>query len=156
MASSKRSPILPMVPHLSPSVHLYRMKVSCMISKSRTKQYCPFRTSLDISALTSPPFQGTFWYHSHFRNQYCDGLRGALIIYDPNDPHKSLYDIDNGERDISRDPGILTETSLETIRLSHLLTGTTIFLRMPPKSRKLINWSEGLPVMTCTDRSPQP
>ncbi|KAF8956258.1 laccase [Flammula alnicola] len=35
---------------------------------------------------------GTFWYHSHFGAQYCDGMRGALVIYDPNDPQKSLYD----------------------------------------------------------------
>ncbi|GLB40732.1 putative multicopper oxidase family protein [Lyophyllum shimeji] len=38
---------------------------------------------------------GTFWYHSHFRTQYCDGLRGPLVIYDPNDPHKALYDVDD-------------------------------------------------------------
>ncbi|KAF8272429.1 laccase [Lactarius quietus] len=38
---------------------------------------------------------GTFWYHSHYVNQYCDGLRGPLVIYDPNDPHASLYDIDD-------------------------------------------------------------
>ncbi|KAI0281106.1 Cupredoxin [Russula aff. rugulosa BPL654] len=38
---------------------------------------------------------GTFWYHSHFKNQYCDGLRGPLIIYDPDDPHKCLYDVDD-------------------------------------------------------------
>lgn len=42
-------------------------------------------------------FKGTYWYHSHYRAQYCDGLRGALVIYDPNDPHRRLYDIDNGE-----------------------------------------------------------
>ena len=47
------------------------------------------------------PFQGTFWYHSHFKNQYCDGLRGPMIIYDPEDPHMSLYDIDNGKTDLS-------------------------------------------------------
>ncbi|KAH9963477.1 laccase [Lactifluus volemus] len=38
---------------------------------------------------------GTYWYHSHFKNQYCDGLRGALIIDDPNDPQQHLYDVDN-------------------------------------------------------------
>jgi iron transport multicopper oxidase len=43
--------------------------------------------------------QGTFWYHSHFQNQYCDGLRGALVVYDPNDPHADLYDIDDGKRE---------------------------------------------------------
>ncbi|KAH9168159.1 laccase [Lactarius sanguifluus] len=38
---------------------------------------------------------GTYWYHSHFQAQYCDGLRGPLVIYDPDDPHASLYDVDN-------------------------------------------------------------
>ncbi|KAI9462679.1 laccase C [Russula earlei] len=38
---------------------------------------------------------GTYWYHSHFQNQYCDGLRGPLVIYDPQDPHGRLYDIDD-------------------------------------------------------------
>ncbi|KAJ7265428.1 laccase [Mycena haematopus] len=40
---------------------------------------------------------GTFWYHSHLSTQYIDGLRGPLVIYDPNDPHKSLYDVDNAD-----------------------------------------------------------
>ncbi|KAF7365969.1 Multicopper oxidase/laccase [Mycena venus] len=38
---------------------------------------------------------GTYWYHSHLSTQYCDGLRGAMVVYDPNDPHLSLYDVDN-------------------------------------------------------------
>jgi iron transport multicopper oxidase len=38
---------------------------------------------------------GTYWYHSHFKNQYCDGLRGPLVIYDKNDPHRDLYDVDD-------------------------------------------------------------
>ncbi|KAJ7919626.1 laccase [Mycena leptocephala] len=37
----------------------------------------------------------TFWYHSHLSTQYCDGLRGPLVIYDPNDPQKYLYDVDD-------------------------------------------------------------
>ncbi|KAI0258277.1 laccase [Gloeopeniophorella convolvens] len=40
---------------------------------------------------------GTYWYHSHYRNQYCDGLRGALVIYDPDDPQADLYDVDDAE-----------------------------------------------------------
>ncbi len=43
---------------------------------------------------------GTFWYHSHLSLQYCDGLRGAMIVYDPEDPHADLYDVDDGKRDI--------------------------------------------------------
>nr|AEL16568.1 laccase [Cerrena sp. CTL-2011] len=38
---------------------------------------------------------GTYWYHSHLSTQYCDGLRGAFVVYDPADPHKDLYDVDD-------------------------------------------------------------
>ncbi|KAF7364191.1 Laccase I [Mycena sanguinolenta] len=44
---------------------------------------------------TLRPVPGTYWYHSHLSTQYCDGLRGPLVIYDPNDPQKHLYDVDN-------------------------------------------------------------
>ncbi|KAF8259963.1 laccase 1 precursor [Lactarius quietus] len=44
---------------------------------------------------------GTYWYHGHFKNQYCDGLRGALIIEDPDDPQRYLYDIDDDSTVIS-------------------------------------------------------
>ncbi|KAH6899593.1 laccase 2 precursor [Coprinopsis sp. MPI-PUGE-AT-0042] len=40
---------------------------------------------------------GTFWYHSHHESQYCDGLRGAMVVYDPEDPHLDKYDVDNEE-----------------------------------------------------------
>nr|BAA28668.1 bilirubin oxidase [Trachydermella tsunodae] len=42
-----------------------------------------------------PDQAGTFWYHSHLSTQYCDGLRGPIVVYDPNDPHADLYDVDN-------------------------------------------------------------
>ncbi|KIK53297.1 hypothetical protein GYMLUDRAFT_250550 [Collybiopsis luxurians FD-317 M1] len=38
---------------------------------------------------------GTFWYHSQLSVQYVDGLRGAIVIYDPEDPHAELYDVDD-------------------------------------------------------------
>jgi len=34
-----------------------------------------------------PDQAGTFWYHSHYSTQYCDGLRGAFVVYDLLDPH---------------------------------------------------------------------
>lgn len=40
---------------------------------------------------------GTYWYHSHTSAQFGDGLRGPLIVEDPNDPQKSLYDQDLDE-----------------------------------------------------------
>jgi iron transport multicopper oxidase len=42
-----------------------------------------------------PDQAGTFWYHSHLGVQYCDGLRGPLVVYDPDDPQAHLYDIDD-------------------------------------------------------------
>ncbi|KAI9701198.1 MAG: hypothetical protein M1836_001867 [Candelina mexicana] len=35
---------------------------------------------------------GTYWYHSHNNGQYPDGLRGALIVHDPDSPYKDQYD----------------------------------------------------------------
>ncbi|TFK21956.1 laccase 9 [Coprinopsis marcescibilis] len=46
-------------------------------------------------AFTDESASGTFWYHSHFGTQYCDGLRGPIVIYDPNDHYKHLYDVDD-------------------------------------------------------------
>ncbi|KAF2469772.1 iron transport multicopper oxidase FET3 precursor [Lindgomyces ingoldianus] len=35
---------------------------------------------------------GTYWYHSHTKGQYPDGIRAPLIVHDPDSPHKDLYD----------------------------------------------------------------
>ena len=43
---------------------------------------------------------GTFWYHSHLSGQYCDGLRGPLVVYDDDDPYADMYDVDDGGADI--------------------------------------------------------
>jgi iron transport multicopper oxidase len=59
---------------------------------------CPIATGNSFLYNFTPTNQaGTFWYHSHLSTQYCDGLRGPMVIYDPNDPHASLYDVDDGE-----------------------------------------------------------
>ncbi|TFK71717.1 laccase 5 [Pluteus cervinus] len=42
-----------------------------------------------------PNQAGTFWYHSHYSTQYCDGLRGPFVVYDPSDPHRRMYDVDD-------------------------------------------------------------
>ncbi|KAI3602856.1 laccase [Moniliophthora roreri] len=42
------------------------------------------------------PDPGTYWYHSHISVQYCDGLRGPLVVYDPKDPYRHWYDVDDG------------------------------------------------------------
>ena len=88
-----------MVSILSPSAPLYHTKAFCMTSRSQANRYFPFYMVVRCRQAHLYAFQGTFWYHSHFGAQYCDGLRGALIIDDPDDPHMSLYDVDNGECD---------------------------------------------------------
>ncbi|KAJ7771003.1 laccase 1 [Mycena maculata] len=63
---------------------------------------CPIAANNSFLYDFTPSGQaGTFWYHSHLSTQYCDGLRGPLIIYDPNDPHKDLYDVDDASTIIS-------------------------------------------------------
>ncbi|KAJ6562240.1 laccase 16 [Mycena capillaripes] len=38
---------------------------------------------------------GTYWFHSHLSTQYIDGERGTLVISDPDDPQKSMWDYDD-------------------------------------------------------------
>ncbi|KAJ7593841.1 laccase [Mycena floridula] len=57
---------------------------------------CPIISGHNFNYNFSVPDQaGTFWWHAHDNLQYCDGLRGPLVIYDDDDPHKTLYDIDD-------------------------------------------------------------
>ncbi|KAG1780860.1 laccase [Suillus placidus] len=48
-----------------------------------------------LHSFSAPNQAGTYWYHSHYSVQYCDGLRGALVIYDPQDPLAYMYDVDD-------------------------------------------------------------
>lgn len=58
---------------------------------------CPIAANSSFLYNFTPTEQaGTFWYHSHLGTQYCDGLRGPLVIYDPDDPYLDLYDVDDG------------------------------------------------------------
>ncbi|KAG1895235.1 laccase [Suillus fuscotomentosus] len=48
-----------------------------------------------LHSFSAPNQAGTYWYHSHYSVQYCDGLRGPLVIYDPDDPLAYMYDVDD-------------------------------------------------------------
>ena len=39
---------------------------------------------------------GTYWYHSHSRGQYPDGLRGQFVVNDPENPYLGQYDAEVG------------------------------------------------------------
>ncbi|EJD07349.1 laccase [Fomitiporia mediterranea MF3/22] len=63
---------------------------------------CPIVPGHSYTYNFSCPVQsGTYWYHSHLSTQYCDGLSGPLVIYDPEDPLKFLYDVDDESTVIS-------------------------------------------------------
>ncbi|KAK7464894.1 hypothetical protein VKT23_006103 [Stygiomarasmius scandens] len=62
----------------------------------------PFVTNCPVGPNTTYTYEvplgnqtGTYWYHSQLSVQYLDGLRGPLIIYDPEDPLADLYDVDD-------------------------------------------------------------
>ena len=58
---------------------------------------CPIAPNTSFLYNFAVPDQtGTYWYHSHYAAQYGDGLRGPFVIYDPDDPNASLYDVDDG------------------------------------------------------------
>ncbi|KIJ21197.1 laccase [Paxillus involutus ATCC 200175] len=57
---------------------------------------CPLRPDdAFVYNFTATGQTGTYWYHSHSANQYCDGLRGPVVIYDVADPLGHMYDVDD-------------------------------------------------------------
>ncbi|KAK7042848.1 multicopper oxidase/laccase [Favolaschia claudopus] len=83
---------------LSSSIHwhgLFQRKSSWADGASFVTQ-CPIAANDSfLYTFSSADQAGTYWYHSHLSTQYCDGLRGAMVIYDPADPNRSLYDVDD-------------------------------------------------------------
>ncbi|KAH9990789.1 Cupredoxin [Russula vinacea] len=90
---------------------------------------------------------GTYWYHSHFSNQYCDGLRGALIIYDPDDPQSYLYDYDDADTVITLADWyhyLSTDAPLVPAFTSTLINGVGRYLGGPSNiSLAVVNVQQG-------------
>ncbi|KAI0849334.1 putative ferroxidase [Daldinia vernicosa] len=53
---------------------------------------CPLPPDHSVKYRFYADAPGTYWYHSHSMGQYPDGLRGPLIIHDPDDPYQDDYD----------------------------------------------------------------
>ncbi|KAF2995226.1 hypothetical protein E8E13_002310 [Curvularia kusanoi] len=53
---------------------------------------CEIQPGLSFTYNFTVDQPGTYWYHSHTRGQYPDGLRGPLIVKDPENPFKDQYD----------------------------------------------------------------
>ena len=69
-------------------VHNLRFVNQCPIPPNSTFLYSfTFLTLLHfLTVVTRYEFStagqtGNFWYHSHLSTQYCDGLRGAFVVY---------------------------------------------------------------------------
>ncbi|KAJ7434461.1 laccase [Mycena latifolia] len=85
---------------------------------------------------------GTFWYHSHLATQYCDGLRGPLVVYDPDDPHADLYDVDDESTVITLADCILYSRSTQTL-ISTLINGLGRFAGGPTSQLAVISVTSG-------------
>jgi iron transport multicopper oxidase len=53
---------------------------------------CEIQPGLSFTYNFTVDQPGTYWYHSHTKGQYPDGLRGPLIVKDPENPFKDQYD----------------------------------------------------------------
>jgi len=82
----------------STSIHwhgFFQARTSGMDGPSFVNQ-CPIAPGAEFDYVFDTAGQtGNYWYHSHLSTQYCDGLRGAFVVYDPDDPLKHLYDVDD-------------------------------------------------------------
>ncbi|KAJ7920599.1 laccase 3 [Mycena leptocephala] len=83
----------------STSIHwhgFFQARTSGMDGPSFVNQ-CPIAPGTTFDYVFDTAGQtGNYWYHSHLSTQYCDGLRGAFVVYDPKDPLGHLYDVDDG------------------------------------------------------------
>ncbi|EKD17492.1 uncharacterized protein L3040_006607 [Drepanopeziza brunnea f. sp. 'multigermtubi'] len=78
----------------STSLHfhgLFQNGTAAMDGPSYVTQ-CPIQPGSSFTYNFTAQQSGTYWYHSHTRGQYPDGLRGALIIHDPEFPYQDRVD----------------------------------------------------------------
>lgn len=53
---------------------------------------CPIPANASFTYSFNITQPGTYWYHSHVDAQYPDGLRGPLIVHDPENPYAAQFD----------------------------------------------------------------
>ncbi|KAF8073914.1 laccase [Lyophyllum atratum] len=111
---------------------------------------CPIAANDSFLYDFSVPNQaGTFWYHSHLATQYCDGLRGPFIVYDPNDPHRSKYDVDDESTvltlsDWYHEPAkVADETGIPSTPYSTLINGKGRYVNGTAVPLSVVNVTKG-------------
>ncbi|KAF8168829.1 laccase [Mycena galopus ATCC 62051] len=138
--------------YLSTSIHwhgLFQKNTSWADGVSFVTQ-CPIVPDHSFLYQFSAPGQaGTYWYHSHLSTQYCDGVRGPLVIYDPEDPHKYLYDIDDASTVITladwyHYPSKTAPPPNFPVSNSTLINGLGRYKGGPPSPLAVVNVKHGL------------
>lgn len=112
---------------------------------------CPITPGHSFTYQFSAPGQtGTYWYHSHYSTQYCDGLRGPIVIYDPHDPLAHLYDVDDESTIISladwyhAPSSQLNNVAGPVIPDATLINGLGRYVGGPPSPLSVISVTKGL------------
>ncbi|KAG9308843.1 laccase [Chiua virens] len=111
---------------------------------------CPLRQQQSFEYRFQPTNQtGTYWYHSHYSTQYCDGLRGPLVIYDPDDPLAYLYDVDNETTVITladwyHTPSVTLGKSFGVVSNATLINGRGRYSDGPSIALSVVNVTHGL------------
>ncbi|KAI9568170.1 laccase [Boletus coccyginus] len=127
---------------LETSVHYHgisQLKSNWADGTSHVTQ-CPLRQQESfVQTFNTDGQTGTYWYHSHYATQYCDGFRGPLVIYDPEDPLAYLYDVDDGEFPVD----FLSAFHL-VIANSTLINGRGRYAGGPSAPLAVINVQQGL------------
>jgi hypothetical protein len=78
-----------MVRPVLPNAQLRQETRSCTDSNLKTRRELSGITPTIVSLRLLPSSSSELTVG--IVSQYCDGLRGAMVVYDPNDPHLSLY-----------------------------------------------------------------
>ncbi|KAI6165261.1 laccase [Pisolithus thermaeus] len=111
---------------------------------------CPIPANESLVYQFNPGDQtGTYWYHSHYSTQYCDGLRGPLVIYDPNDPLGDMYDVDDETTVITLadwyhiTSPVLGEIATQVVPNSTVINGLGRYSGGPSSPLAVINVEQG-------------
>ncbi|KAK4235038.1 multicopper oxidase [Achaetomium macrosporum] len=103
---------------------------------------CPLPPGSSIKYQFTVDAPGTYWWHSHNMGQYPDGLRGPLIVHDPDDPYKDDYD----------EEYIMTVSDCTTAIQDMLVPTNTVF-KPPIPDSLIVNEGQGLHINVTTGKT---
>jgi iron transport multicopper oxidase len=131
----------------------FQAKTSGMDGPAMVNQ-CPIAPGEDFLYQFDTAGQtGNYWYHSHLSTQYCDGLRGAFAVYDPDDPLKGLYDVDDASTIITlgewyhnpapTDQNTFFKTGIIPVQFAGMINGVGRFIGGPLVPYSVITVDQG-------------